>query len=240
MGEPVQPFGTERARLLGKAALFGQMRPQDLAALATRTQERAMRSGEVLFRRGDAGSSMLVIVAGQVRIVLPGSAGREQVLRVLRPGEVLGELALLDGGSRTADAVAETNGSLLVLERRDLMPMLRADAELSLGVLGILCGRLRATDWLLEAILFHDTATRLASTLLMLSQHRAGGQIDITQGALGERVGAARETVNKKLREWQAEKILALEPGRITVLDKVALHRHASTDLPDGELPQLW
>lgn len=232
---------TERARLLSKAPLFERMRPQDLAALATRTQERAMRSGDVLFRRGDAGSSMLVILSGQIRIVLPGSAGREQVLRVLRPGEVLGELALLDGGSRTADAVADTNGRLLVLERRDLMPMLQADAALSLAVLTILCGRLRTTDWLLEAILFHDTATRLASTLLMLSQHRPGGQIDITQGALGERVGAARETVNKKLRDWQGERILHLEPGRITVLDRAALRHHASSaDLLDGELPQLW
>ncbi len=232
---------TKRAQLLGGVPLFRRMRPQDLATLAARVQERPMRSGEVLFRRGDIGSSVLVILAGQVRIVLPGSEGREQVLRVLPPGEVLGELALLDGGCRTADAVADTNGNLLVVERRDLMPMLRADPDLSLAILAVLCGRLRATDWLLEAMLFHDSTARLASTLLMLSQHRPAGQVNMTQAALSERVGAARETVNKKLREWQADKILTIQPGRITVVDKVALRRHAPPiDFPNGELPQLW
>ena len=200
-----------------------------------------MRKGDTLFHRGDIGSAMFVIVAGQVRIVLPGGEGREQVLRVFYPGEVLGELALLDGGRRTADAIAGTNGNLLVIERRDLMPLLRADPALSLAVLTILSARLRATSSLLEAMLFHDTTARLASTLLALSQHHPASQIDITQGALGERIGAARETVNKKLREWQADTIIALEPGRITVLDKAELRRHAPPlGVPDGAPPQLW
>lgn len=200
-----------------------------------------MRNSETLFRRGDPGSSMFIILAGQVRIVLPGIDGRDQVLRIFHSGEVLGELALLDGGRRTADAVADTNGSLLVVERRDLMPMLRADPDVSLAIMAMLCGRLRATDWLLEAMLFHNTAARLAATLLILSQHHPGGHVNITQGALGERVGAARETVNKKLREWQADNILALEPGRVIVVDRAALRQHAPpTDMLDEDLPQLW
>ncbi|MEJ1975241.1 MAG: Crp/Fnr family transcriptional regulator [Acetobacteraceae bacterium] len=122
------------------------------------------------------------------------------MLHVIRAGEVFGEIAMLDGGNRTADAVAETNGRLLVVERRDLLHMLQEEPQLALRIIVLLCERLRRTNWLLEAMLFHDAAARLASTLLMLTCGRPGMRLDITQRVLGEMVGSARETVNKKLR----------------------------------------
>ncbi len=232
---------SERARLLGRTTLFGRMRPEDLAAFATRMKERPMRRGDVLLRRGDPGTTMLILVTGQIRIVLPSSDGREQVLRIMQPGEVLGELALLDGGSRSADAVAETNGRLLVVERDDLTAMLRGDPNLALALMAILSERLRTATWLMESMLFNDTAGRLASTLLILSQGRSGERLDITQGALGERVGAARETINRKLREWQAAGVIAMEPGRITVLDALALRQLApSADTTAKIPPRIW
>jgi len=232
---------SERVRLLARAGLFQGMRPEDVATLAARAKDRPMRSGEVLFRRGDPGTTMLVILVGQIRIVLPSSDGREQVLRLMQPGEVLGELALLDGGNRTADAVAETNGRLLVLDRSDLLAVLRTDPNLALAVMTILCDRLRTVTWLLESMMFNDTTGRLASTLLILCQGKPGRRIDITQGALGGRVGAARETLNRKLREWQAAGVIALEPGRITVLDPAALRQFApGADVMEHDLPQIW
>jgi CRP-like cAMP-binding protein len=237
-----QAGGTiEHERLLARTALFRQMTQVDLRALASRARERPMRTGEVLFRRGDSGTGMLVILTGRVRIVLPSREGREQVLRILQPGEVLGELALLDGRSRTADAVAESNGRLLMIERRELLDVLRTHPDLALAILTLLSERLRATNWLLEAMLFHDAAGRLALTLLMLAQGQPGGRVDITQGALSERIGTARETVNKKLREWQAQGMIALEPGRVTVLDRDALRLQAPpSDLLDSEMPAIW
>ena len=180
----------ERVRLLGRTALFQRMRAEDLAGLALRARERVMRTGDTLFRRGDRGTTMLVVLVGQVRIVLPSSDGREQVLRLTQPGEVLGELALLDGGGRTADAVAETNGRLLVIERDDLTTALRNDPDFALALMTMICERLRTATWLLESMLFNDATGRLASTLLILSQGVSGRRVDITQGALGERVGA--------------------------------------------------
>ncbi len=218
---------SEKARLLAKTPLFRGLEPCDLDALAARAQERPMRAGDVLFRRGDPGASMCALLAGEVRIVLPGTDERDQVLRVLHGGDVFGEIALLDGGARTADAIAETNGRLLVVERRDLLQMLQEDPALALRIIGLLCERLRSTSLLLEAMLFHDAAARLASTVLMLADGRPGLRLDITQRVLGEMIGAARETVNKKLREWQAAGLLALEPGRITVLDRAGLQRLA-------------
>ena len=216
------------------------MPPDKLIQFADRAKHRLMRHGEVLFRRGETGTTMLVILAGQIRIALPSREGREQVLRVLKSGDVVGEMALLSGGSRTADAVAETNGRLLVVERRDLLDVLRSSPEVALTVLGIVCERLRRTNALLESMLFQDAAGRLASTLLMLADGQPGRRLDITQGGLGERIGAARETVNKRLREWQAAGIITIEPGRVTVLDPKALHRLAAPSDSPGEAAQLW
>ena len=200
-----------------------------------------MRSGDVLFRRGDQGTAMLVILLGQVRIVLPGVEGREHVVRVLQAGEALGELALLDGRQRTADAVAETNGRLLVVERRDMLAAMRIQPDLALSMLTMLTDRLRTTNWLLESMLFHDAGARLAATLLLLSAGQPGRRVNITQGALGERVGVTRETVNRRLREWQTAGILALEPGGVIVLDRAALRGYAPpTDLPGEDMPQIW
>ena len=232
---------TEYERLLARTPLFRDIARAALRALASRTRDRPMRLGEVLFRRGDNGSSMLVILTGRVRVVLPSRDGKEQVLRVLQSGEVLGELALLDGRSRTADAVAETNGRLLTIDRRDLLDVLRAHPDLALAVLTLLSERLRATNWLLEAMLFHDAGGRLALTLLMLGHSQPGYRVYITQGALSERIGTARETVNKKLREWQAVGIISVEPGRVTVLDPAALRLQAPpSDLLDADMPQIW
>jgi CRP-like cAMP-binding protein len=184
---------------------------------------------------------MLVVLAGEVRIVLPSRDGREQVLRVMQPGDVLGEMAVLDGGPRSADAVAQTNGRLLQLERRDVIAQMHATPVLAEAILAVLSERLRTTSWLLEALLFHDAAARLAAILLALSQGQAGRRVDITQSALGERIGASRETVNRRLREWQGEGIIALEPGRITVLDPAALRRLAPpSDLAEDGIPPLW
>jgi CRP/FNR family transcriptional regulator, cyclic AMP receptor protein len=231
---------SDRARLLARSTLFQGVAAEELERLVSRASVRAMQSGEVLFRRGETGATMVVILLGQVRIVLPSPDGREQVLRVLHPGEVLGELALLDGGDRTADAVAETNGQLMVIDRGALLGALRASPELALTVLGTIAGRLRATNWLLEVMLFHPASARLAATLLMLARGQPRGRVDITQAALGTRVGAARETVNKKLREWQAAGIIDLEPGRVIVRDPASLRRHAPPGLPDEDVPPIW
>jgi CRP/FNR family transcriptional regulator, cyclic AMP receptor protein len=235
------PRLAEKVRLLGRTRLFQGMAAETLGALAARATTRAMRAGEVLFRRGDPGTALMVILLGQVRIVLPSPDGREQVLRVMGQAEMLGELALLDGGNRTADAVAETNGQLLSLERSAFLQALRDSPELALSILATISGRLRATNWLLEVMLFHEASARLAATLLMLARGQPGGRVDITQGALGARVGAARETVNKKLREWQAAGIIALQPGRVVVRDQAALRRHAPPmGMAEEEIPPIW
>jgi CRP-like cAMP-binding protein len=212
-----------RIRVLAAAPLFAGAPASDLAALARCAHPRAMRRGEVLFHRGDLGSSMMFVLAGQVRISFTSIAGQDRVVRIFGPGDVFGEIALLDGGVRTADAIAVTNGSLLVLERQDLLARLQSDTRLALRIVLVLCQRLRSTTSQLEAMLFHDASTRLAATVLRLTQGMQQQRVDVTQSVLAEMVGVARETVNKRLRDWERAGFVDLTPGRIIVRDRKAL-----------------
>jgi CRP/FNR family transcriptional regulator, cyclic AMP receptor protein len=213
----------DRVRALARTSLFGSLPEESLVGLAAHAQERRLLRGETLFQRGDPGDTMLVILAGEVRLCLPGAAGRDQVLRIQKAGDVFGEIALLDGGPRTADAVALTNCRLLVLERRYLLSQLEKDSALALSLIKFVCNRLRSADTQIDAMAFDAVGTRLAASLLNLSEAHGQKRVDITQSALGEIVGASRETVNRKLREWEEAGLVALSPGRIVVRDSQRL-----------------
>ena len=218
---------SQRAKILSANPLFAALDRQDIEALAAFASERPMRKDETLFRRGDPGSFMIAVVQGEVRIVIPSAVGKERIIRVMGPGDILGEFALLDGAPRTADAIAVTNGRLLVLERRDMLPRLRQNPDLALRVIELLCRKLRATSRQVEDLVFHDVATRLAAQLLDLTANHPRHLVDITQKELGAMVNATRESVNKTLRGWETQGIVALSPGRVTVKDPDRLGKFA-------------
>ncbi len=221
------PALSPRAKILSGNPLFAALDRTDLETLAAFASERPMRKDETLFRRGDPGSFMIAVLQGEVRIVIPSATGKDRIIRVMGAGEVLGEIALLDGAPRTADAIAVTNGRLLVLERRDVLPRLRQSPDLCIRVVELLCRRLRATSRQVEDLVFHDVATRLAAQLLELTANHPRHLVDITQKELGAMVNATRESVNKTLRGWEEQGIVALSPGRVTVKDPQRLTRFA-------------
>jgi CRP/FNR family transcriptional regulator, cyclic AMP receptor protein len=218
------PALAARVRTLGAVPLLAPLAAPDLETLARLARERATGSGERLFRQGDPGDYLLIVLAGELRVSISGADGREQILRRLGPGDIVGEIAVLDGRPRSADVVAVTRARLLVLERRAVLDEAARHPAFALALMRLLCERLRATSAALEAMLFHDSGTRLAAVLLRLSGGREGARVDLTQSELGEIVGAARETVNKKLREWEKAGLIALSPGRVVVkaLSKLA------------------
>jgi CRP-like cAMP-binding protein len=194
--------------------------------LAGFARERRMHVGEVLFRRGDQDSFMLAVIEGSVRVTLPSAEGRERILAIFHPDDVLGEIALLDGKPRTADAIARSDGRLLVFERRDLLPVLRATPEMTLALLELLCARLRRTSDQVEEQSFLDLPARLARALLRLADDR--GQVLATQRDLAELVGATRESVNRRLRAWEEAGMLALGKGSARLMRVAALKEAAA------------
>ena len=178
--------------------------------------------GEPVFHVGAPGQSMMVILNGTVRVSLLGPKGKAVILADLSAGELLGEVALLDGKERSADAAALTKCDLLVLERRDVVAFLEKRPDLCLKLLELMCARLRKSDRRMSDIAFFELSSRLAKVLLDRAGKpgRAGAKpkLSLSQTELAGMINATRESVNRCLRNWQRQGIVDLSERWITVL----------------------
>lgn len=213
-------------RSLGECILFRGLDPDDRKLLVSQARIRNFSAGDVIFLMGSSGDSMMAVLDGTVRISVPSMEGREIVLAILQPGELLGEIALLDGKERTADARAMTDCSLAILERRAVVAFLEQHPSGMLSLVEVLCGRLRQSDQRIAEMVFLDLPARLAKTLLRMSSvasGRAGTRIDLSQRELGNIVGSSRESINKCLREWQRSGIVRIDDNKIVIVKRVLL-----------------
>jgi CRP/FNR family transcriptional regulator, cyclic AMP receptor protein len=213
-------------RLLRECALFRGLVADQVDVLITRARIRHFVAGQTIFSIGSPGDSMMAVLAGNVRISVPSMEGRELLLAILHPGEFFGEIAVLDGKARTADAQAITDCGLAIFDRCDVLDLLQRHPNALVSVVEVLCHRLRETDeHIAEVALLHLRA-RLAKTLLRMSKQKSpSGQssLHLSQQEIANMVGAARESVNKYLREWQRSGILRIDGSVISILDRVAL-----------------
>jgi CRP-like cAMP-binding protein len=154
------------AQLLSKSLLFGALEEAARRDLAGHARRQSFKRGEPVFHVGAPGQSMMVILNGTVRVSLPGPRGKGVILADLPPGELLGEVALLDGKERSADATALTNCELVALERRDVVAFLEKRPDVCLKLLALLCARLRKSDQRMSDIAFLELPVRLAKVLL--------------------------------------------------------------------------
>lgn len=138
----------EARRLLGACWLFRDLRPDERKALFARVRIRIRNfaAGETIFLRGSPGDHMIAVVSGHVRISAPSVHGQALVLATLTPGELFGEIAVLDGKERTADATAATECSLAILDRSEILSFLERHPEVWPPIVKVLCDRLRKTD----------------------------------------------------------------------------------------------
>ncbi len=212
---------TRRAALLA-SPLFAAMQPAELDEILNFATERRVRRNQMIFQRGDSGSSMMAVLRGRVRISSVSGDGKELTLNVISPGEIFGEIALLDGEPRSADATAIEETLLLLVERRHFLPFVRQNEDLFARLLAVLCRRLRRTSMALEEIALFDLPVRLARVLLKLSEDygrpsAAGTRIDLklSQRDLSNLVASSRESVNKQLRTWRENGTIELDGGFI-------------------------
>jgi CRP-like cAMP-binding protein len=221
----------ERRAVLLQHPLFGTLGAQIIDRLLANAIIKKVRRGAVIFAKGDPGSSLFGVCSGAVKICVPSVAGRDAIFSILRRGEILGEIALLDGRERTADAIALTDCELLMIERRNFVPLILSHPEVGLKIMEVLCARLRRTSEQVQDVMFLDLPSRLAKTLLRLHDAAVAAAsspaprrvIRITQRELGQMIGMSRESTNKQLRTWQAQHLVRLERGGIAVLNADAL-----------------
>jgi CRP/FNR family transcriptional regulator, cyclic AMP receptor protein len=220
----------EIVRLLGKCLLFQALGEEERQSLVTRMRQRTFKSREPIFHVGAPGQSMLVILKGVVRVSLPGPKGKVVILADIGAGELLGEVALLDGKERSADAIALTNCTVAVLERRDVVAFLDQRPNTCLKLLELMCVRLRKSDERMAEIAFFELPARLAKVLLDRSGALSGGaaKLSLSQSELASMINASRENVNRCLRDWHRRGIVKVDERWISVLQRDTLSSMAN------------
>lgn len=230
------PNLVDKGALLRSHPFFRGLDREIVERLIPHALTRKVKKGTLLFHKGDVGTNLYAVCAGAVRVSAPSDRGKDAVFNLIVPGEIFGEIAFLDGGPRSADAVMIEPGELMVIERRDFLPLLQDYPKLAIRLLEILCGRLRRTSEQVEDIVFLGLKGRLAKTLLYLHEHSPSGhaqQLRVTQHEISQLVGVSRESANKQLRNWQRKKWVRLERGGLSILSIEALKRVISESADD-------
>jgi CRP/FNR family cyclic AMP-dependent transcriptional regulator len=228
---------SERQSLIRRSFLFRDVAQPILERLAALSVTKQLDRRETLLSRGDEGDALYVVVEGLVRIWVGSDSGKELTFSMMEPGDVFGEIALLDGLPRTANATAQEATLLLVIQRSAFLSVLESEPSLARHIIELLCERMRLKTDLLSDFAFADLPVRLARKLDDLVT--AHGEIDGNEARLGRRfsqtelaqmLGVSREAINKQLAAWSHKKIVSTEDGGLTIVNLAALRALAAPE----------
>ena len=213
--------------VLRAVPLFRQVPERDLLALAGLVRERRQPKGGMILTQGDEGEALFLIRTGQVKVSVVAEDGREVILSVLGAGSFFGEMALLDDEPRSAHVFAMEESVLLSLRREDFRARLAQSPELGIALLRELSRRLRRADDTITGLMLLDVNGRVAHLLLEMAREEGEGGTTIarrlTHAAIGQMVGASRETVSRTLRNLVLRQVIEVTRKGITLLDPAAL-----------------
>lgn len=215
---------SDKLPILRRHEFFRGLPDAVVQRLAAHARQASFSPGQVIFKKGDEGLGLMAVLAGTVKISVQSEREREIVLNLIGPNEVFGEIALLDGRPRTADATAMTRCVVMALDRRDFLAVLTSEPVMAVKLLEVISGRLRQTSQQVEDLSLADLSTRLARILVRLADiqgasTRSQCRILITQQELGRMVGLSRESINRHLRAWEEQGYVTLEKGACTITD---------------------
>jgi CRP-like cAMP-binding protein len=217
-----------------RAPLFTALDEAAAVSLRASMDTVKIAKGSILFKEGDDGEHLYVIVDGKLKLGTSSGDGRENLLSILGPGEMFGELSLFDPGPRTSTATAVTDAKLLSLSHEKVIPWLKQNPEVSLQLLTRLSQRLRRTNEAVGDLVFSDVPGRVAKALIDLGD-RFGKTTpegllvnhDLTQEELAQLVGASRETVNKALADFAGRGWLKLDGRSVLITDVERLSKRS-------------
>ena len=217
-----------------RAPLFSSLDVESAEQLIATMTTTHLERGDIIFHEGDRGDRLYVIGEGKIKLGRTSPDGRENLLAILGPGEMFGELSLFDPGPRTATATAIAETQVLALGNEALTGYLQSRPGVAANLLAALARRLRRTNESLADLVFTDVPGRVAKALLDLAD-RFGRPVedgvmvshDLTQEELAQLVGASRETVNKALADFATRGWLKLEARAVLLLDIERLRRRA-------------
>jgi CRP-like cAMP-binding protein len=217
------------AETLTSQSLFADCEPDELSDIILRGHLRTFKRDQELMAQGDEGDTLFIVLSGLARVSMVAANGREIILDYAEPGAVLGEIAFLDEGERTASVHAIEPVEALCLSRAAFKEVVARHQGLALRLLKAMARRLRQNNAVIEADRAYTSGPRLARFLLRLTMAENGEdggsklKIPLSQGELGNFAGMSREQINRQLSAWADGGIVALKTGRVTVLDRESL-----------------
>ncbi|MFY9262558.1 MAG: Crp/Fnr family transcriptional regulator [Actinomycetaceae bacterium] len=220
--------------VLANVELFKELNEEERADLVGLMSETSLKRGESLFHEGDSGDRLYIVTDGKVKLSHTADDGRENLIAVLGPGEIIGELSLFDLGARSSTVTAIAPTALLSLSHKDMMDYIDSHPQMAKSMLRELAKRLRNTNRQMADLVFSDVPGRVAKALLDLAE-RFGERTpegiyvahDLTQEELAHLVGASRETVNKSLADFSSRGWLRLEGRAVLLIQIQRLQRRA-------------
>lgn len=226
----------ETLEVLRAVPLLRQVPDADLIALSQLVRERREPKGALILSQGNEGDALFLIRSGQVKVTVVAEDGREVILSVLGAGSFFGELALIDDEPRSAHVFAMEDTTLLALRREDFRARLAGSPGLSISLLRELSRRLRRADDTIASLMLLDVNGRIAHLLLELAREEGGNDGTritrrLTHAALGQMVGASRETVSRTMRHLVLASVIAVTRKEISLLDPGALRLAAQQAL---------
>ena len=219
----------DAASILRRSALFGQLTSDEIEQVARIARTRTVGKEAMLFMQGDPGDALYGIASGKVLISLSTPEGKEFSLNLMEAGDVFGEIALLDGHPRTANARALEETQLVVIQRDHFESLVQQHPALALHLLQLLCDRLRWNAQLIEEFSLLSVPARLARRLLTLGElmgnpgENGETVLDIAQAELAQFLGVSRQVVNQHLQDWRREGWIELARGKVLLIEREQL-----------------
>ena len=226
------PTHEEKRQIFQRHILFSKLSASEIDSLISYARIERYPAGREIFAKGSPGQSLMAVLRGRVKISAPSDDGKEVVFTIYSAGEIFGEMSVLDGEERSADATAKDDCELLVLNRRDILPILETRADLCMILLRMLCHRLRQTSEQVEDVMFRHLESRVAKSLLQLVEtvglralHSPSVELHVSQRELGSMAGGSRESVNKILQNWHRRGLIDISKGSIIIRNVEAIER---------------
>lgn len=222
---------------LSDCEIFRSLGSSDRERLSSLVRRRAFNKQEIVFLKGDPGFGLYLIRGGRVKICALDSQGAELVFTFLSKGDLLGDMAILDGKSRSATAIAVEDTDTLFLDRNEFLEFLRESPQACVSIIAMLCQRLRRLSTQLEEVSFLDVSGRIARKLIEMTKDGPGDPrtntsptYAISQEELARIIGASRVMVNKVLNSFVDLGLISIARKKLAVLDASELNRIACYD----------
>ena len=222
MTTPAKLFNAVRA-----VPALDALSDDELSELLTTARPRSYRRRQLLFERGDVGDSLVVVVSGRVKVTTRSADGGELLLTWVGEGETLGELSVLDGGTRSADVEVVDDATVVYIDRQAVLAMMHTNSGFAESVWGAVAASVRRLTEVAADLVFLDVPRRIAKWLIEQSPERQGDVV-VSQEEIGAHVGATRQSVNLALRGFERRGWVTLGRSRITLVDRDALVRLAA------------